>query len=64
MNERKQLKKKLAKLKHFKANLPSLIDCSNVYGDDYYTQNDLSDVNKQIKEVETRIAKIDAQLCK
>ncbi len=59
MTERKQLKKKLAKLKHYKANLPRLIDCSNVYGDDYYTENDLSDVDKQIEEVERQIAEID-----
>ena len=39
MTERKQLKKKLSKLKHFKANLPMLIDCSNVYGDDYYSKD-------------------------
>ena len=59
MTERKQLKKKLAKLKHYKANLPRLIDCSNVYGDDYYSREDLSDVDKQIKELEKQIAKID-----
>jgi hypothetical protein len=59
MTERKQLKKKLAKLKHYKANLPRLIDCSNVYGDDYYTKDDLSDVDKQIEEVERQIAEID-----
>ena len=59
MTERKQLKKKFAKLKQYKANLPRLIDCSNVYGDDYYTNDDLSDVDKQIKEVERQIAEID-----
>ena len=59
MTERKQLKKKLAKLKHYKANLPRLIDCSNVYGDDYYSKDDLSDVDKQIEEVEKQIAEID-----
>lgn len=50
------IKKKLAKLKHYKANLPRLIDCSNVYGDDYYSKDDLSDVDKQIEEVENKIA--------
>jgi hypothetical protein len=59
MTERKQLKKKLAKLKHYKANLPRLIDCSNVYGDDFYSKDDLSDVDKQIEEVEKQIAEID-----
>lgn len=59
MTERKQLKKKLAKLKHYKANLPRLIDCSNVYGDDYYSKDDLSDVDKQIEKVEKQIAEID-----
>ncbi len=61
MKKAKQLKKKLAKLKHYKANLPRLIDCSNVYGDDYYTQDDLSDVDNQIKEVERQIAEIKRQ---
>lgn len=60
MTERKQLKKKLAKLKHYKANLPRLIDCSSVYGDDYYSKDDFSDVDKQIEEVEKQIAEIDS----
>ena len=60
MTERKQLKKKLAKLKHYKANLLRLIDCSNVYGDDYYSKDDLSDVDKQIEEVEKQISEIDS----
>lgn len=61
MTERKQLKlkKKLAKLKRYKADLPRLIDCSNVCGDGYYSQDDLSDVDKQIEEVEKQIAEID-----
>jgi chaperonin cofactor prefoldin len=61
MTERKQLKKKLAKLKQYKAELPRLIDNSNVYGDGYYTKDDLSDVNNQINEVEKQIAEIDRQ---
>ena len=48
MTERKQLKNKLSKLKHYKLNLPRLIDCSNVYGDNFYTNEDLKDVVKQI----------------
>lgn len=59
MTERRQLKIKLAKLKHYKLNLPRLIDCSNVYGDDYYTKDHLSDINKQIQEVEMQISEID-----
>jgi hypothetical protein len=59
MTERRQLKNKLSKLKHYKANLPRLIDCSNVYGDDYYSKDDLSDVDKQIEEVERQITEID-----
>lgn len=59
MTERKQLKKKLAKLKHYKANLPRLIDCSSVYGDGYYTAQDLSEIDKQIEEVEKWIMEID-----
>ena len=58
MTEVRQLKKKLAKLKRYKAYLPSLIDCSNVYGDGFYSIDDLSDVDKQIEEVENQILKI------
>jgi len=61
MTERKQLKKKLAKLKQYKAALPRLIDSSNVYGDGYYTKDDLSDVNNQINEAEKQIAEINKQ---
>ena len=49
------MKKKLAKLKLYKAYLPRLIDCSNVCGDDYYSEDDLSDVSKHIEEVEKQI---------
>ena len=52
-------KKKLAKLKHYKPNLLRLIDCSNVYGDDYYSKDDLlSDVDKQIEKSKIQIAKL------
>ena len=60
MTELKQLKKKLAKLKHYKSNLPRLIDCSSVYGDEYYTKEDLLDAEKQIEELEKQIAEIDS----
>jgi hypothetical protein len=40
--------------------LPRLIDCSSVYGDDYYSKDDFSDVDKQIQEVEKQIAEIDS----
>jgi hypothetical protein len=59
MTERRQLKNKLSKLKHYKSNLPRLINCSNVYGDDYYSKDDLSDVDKQIEEVERQITELD-----
>ena len=61
MTERKQLKNKLSKLKHYKSNLPRLIDCSNVYGDNFYTNEDLKDVDKQIVELEKQIKEIDVQ---
>ena len=61
MTERKQLKKKLAKLKHYKSNLPRLIDCSSTYGDSYFTADDLIDTDNQIKEIEQKIADIDKQ---
>lgn len=58
MTKCKQLKKKLSLLKHYKANLPRLIDCSNVYGDNYYSKNDLSDIDKRIEKIEKQIAEI------
>lgn len=59
MTERKKLKKKLAKLKHHRSHLPRLIDCSEVYGDGYYTKEDLKDIDSQIREVEKKIQEID-----
>lgn len=59
MTERKKLKKQLSKLKAFKSHLPILIDCSNVYGDNYYTKDDFEDVNNQIKDIEDKISAID-----
>ena len=61
MNERKMLKNKLSKLKHVKSILPRLIDSSDVYGDGYYSKDDLIDVDKQINEVECQIADIDTK---
>ena len=55
MTELRKLKKKLSKLKHHKSKLPSLIDCSEVYGDYYFTKEDLIDVDEQIREVEKQI---------
>jgi hypothetical protein len=37
MTELKELKKELVKLKQFKRDLPLMIDCSEVYGDGYYS---------------------------
>ena len=55
MTERKLLKKKLAKLKQFKNSLPILIDCSEVYGDDYYNKLALERTNKEISEIEEKL---------
>lgn len=55
MTELKELKKELVKMKRFKSALPRLIDCSEVYGDGYYSQQDLSDIEEEIKEVEAKI---------
>lgn len=56
--KKKELKKKLSKLKHYKANLPRLIDASQMYGDNYYTKDDLIDVEKQIKEIESQLSNL------
>lgn len=55
MSKLRELKKKLTKLKQYKSNLPALIDLSEVYGDGYYTKEDLSDVENMINEVEKEI---------
>lgn len=55
MNERKKLKKKLAELKHLKNQLPIFIDCSEVYGDNTYTEKDLVYLNDQIRVIEMQI---------
>lgn len=52
---KKTLKKRLSKLKHFKANLPRLIDCSEIYGDNYYSKDDLLDVEKQIEDLNVEL---------
>lgn len=52
---KKSLKKQLRKLKSFEKELPLLIDCSDVYGDMYYTEEDLHSVRERIKEVEKLI---------
>ena len=41
MTERKRLKNELRKLQYYKKSLPRLIDCSEAYGDFYYTEEDL-----------------------
>jgi len=58
MNELKQLKKKLKELKCFKKELPRLIDLSEIYGDDYYNENDLFDIDRQIEEIKEKITEI------
>lgn len=56
MSERRELKKKLAKWKHYRSNLPRLIDCSQMYGDNTYTQADIKDADKVISGLEKQIA--------
>lgn len=55
MTELRKLKKKLSKLKHYRSKLPSWIDCSEVYGDNYFTKEDIIDADNQIEEVEKQI---------
>ena len=55
MSPRKVIKKQLARLKHYRSALPRLIDCSEVYGDGYYTQKDLDAVNEEIQKLEKEI---------
>lgn len=55
MSERKLLKKKLRRLKQARSQLPILIDCSEVYGDNYFTTKTLDDINKDIEYLEKQL---------
>lgn len=59
MTERRKLKKELSKLKSYRKCLPRLIDCSNVYGDDYFNNEQYVMVDKDIKKIEDKIIEID-----
>lgn len=58
MTIRKQLKKKLSLLKASRKDLPRLIDCSMVYGDNTYTVDDLILVDNNIALLEKQIQEI------
>lgn len=60
MTERRKLKKELSKLKSFKNSLPRLMDCSEVYGDNYFNEDILKRVEDEIKIIEEKIARIDS----
>ena len=55
METRKQMKKRLAEAKAYKATLPILIDCSQVYGDGMFTQDDYERVDKEIAELKEKL---------
>ena len=55
MTELRTLKFKLRKLNYYKSSLPRLIDCSQVYGDYSFTEEDILEVNREIEQVEKGI---------
>ncbi len=55
MTELKKMKKELYKLKKYRAHLPRLIDCSEVNGDEFFTREDLIEVEKQIEKLQKQI---------
>lgn len=55
MTEHKLLKKELSKLRRYHSILPRLIDCSNVYGDKFYTINDLHRVENEINKLKAKL---------
>lgn len=59
MTERRRLKRELSKLKSFKKALPRYIDCSQVYGDNYFTPEIIEGVDKEISIIEAKIKAID-----
>lgn len=59
MTLRKELKKRLSLLKRTRQVLPRMIDCSEVYGDNSFTQEDYPLIDKEISEIEAAIRGID-----
>jgi len=59
MTERKKLKKELSRLKAKKKILPMLIDCSQVYGDNYFNKNYELILDSEIASLIEKIKKID-----
>lgn len=58
MTIRRQLKKKLSLLKASRRDLPRLIDCSMVYGDNTYTVDDLILTDNKIALLESQISEL------
>jgi hypothetical protein len=60
----RELKKELHGLKRYKKNLPRLIDCSRVYGDDSFTEANYAYIDKEIEELENRLLILKTQITK
>lgn len=58
MSERKLKKKELARWIAYRNSLPSLIDCSRVYGDYTYTNEDLVRVDAEIDRIKGELGKL------
>lgn len=55
-SQRRILKKELARAVAYKNALPRLIDCSGVYGDDFFTEADYAKAEERIAEIKQQIA--------
>ena len=55
MTELRMLKRELALLKSAKARMATLIDCSDVYGDGYFTEQDEIEMQQSIDEITEKI---------
>lgn len=59
MTKRRKLKKELSKLKSYRKTFPRLMDCSEVFADNYFNEAILKRIDNDIINIEKKIAKID-----
>lgn len=56
---RRAIKQKISRLKSCKKSLPRLVDCSQVYGDNSFTNDDYARIDKEIGEAEQELKQFD-----
>ena len=56
MTPKKIIKKQISKLKDMKTKYPMLVDCSRIYGDDYFNDVEYKKLCSMIEAYELRLA--------